>query len=269
MRVAVIQMSSGDNKAANLQKALYLTEEAIKKKAQFVALPEFFGFRSPVVKEYSREESVEKIPGLTTNLFQKIARENNVFILAGTVCEQGHEKGKVYDSAILLDAEGNFALKYRKQHLFSAEIEGKMIREAAVFSPGKLGACAHVLGLKIGIAICYDLRFPGIFQEYAQQGCEVLVVPSMFTRKTGEAHWEILLRARAIETLSYVVAPNQVGGDGDVPAYGNSMIVDPWGNILARASGIKEETIFADIDQQRLDKARRALPDIFPRGRTS
>jgi nitrilase len=113
----------------------------------------------------------------------------------------------------------------------------------------------------IGISICYDLRFPELYQRYARQGAEILCVPSAFTKMTGMAHWEVLLRARAIENLCYVLAPNQIGRDGNgVPSYGNSMIIDPWGKILARASGSKEEIIYADLDKRALKDQRAILP---------
>jgi len=190
-----------------------------------------------------------------------VAKKHKVTILAGSICEHIPGKNKVYNTSVLIDARGVVAAKYRKNHLFDALVGGTNIKESQHFCAGRRMAAARVGSWTVGLTICYDLRFPELYQKYRKAGAHALCVPSAFTKITGQAHWETLLRARAIENLCYVLAPNQIGKDGrGIANYGNSMIVDPWGKVLARASGDKEEIIFADLDQKTLKDRRRTLP---------
>jgi nitrilase len=142
-------------------------------------------------------------------------------------------------------------------------LRDKEIQESKNFLAGNRLATGRVSDFKVGMTVCYDLRFPGLFVEYARRGCDVLTVPASFTFQTGEAHWEVLLRARAIENLSYILAPNQCGTTPNgVRTYGNSMVIDPWGRILARAATDGEEIIYAELQRETLKTARSALPAV-------
>jgi len=172
-------------------------------------------------------------------------------------------KGKVYNASMLLNSRGETVAKYRKINLFNAKIANARIKEADNFSSGRKTVTANVKNFKVGMSICYDLRFPGMYRKYCAQKTEILCAPSAFTKKTGEAHWEILLRARAIENLCYVIASNQIGKDfRGVLSYGNSMIVDPWGKVIARASMDREQIIYANVKKDIVKKARQILPGI-------
>ena len=173
-------------------------------------------------------------------------------------------KKKAYNAAVMVNARGEISGKYRKINLFEAQVNGRTIREEKNFLPGKRLFAARVKEFQAGISICYDLRFMELYQQYRRQGCQVFVVPSAFTQKTGRAHWEVLARSRAIENLSYLIGPNQVGTDErGITAYGNSLIVSPWGEVLARASSDKEEIIYAELNMEEIRRVRKILPRLF------
>lgn len=263
MKVVLIQLNAGPDKRKNIDRALRLVMEAVRKKAQWVILPEVFNYRGPS----KNKSAAELIPGPSTAPLMLVARAHKVFILAGSIYEKVKGKGKVYNTSALINDRGKVIAKYRKINLFKARVGAKTIDETKTFLPGENPRLATVGGFKIGMSICYDLRFPELYRDYARKGADVLCVPSSFTKATGRAHWENLLRARAIENLCYVLAPNQIGkGAGGVATYGNSMIIDPWGKILARASDNKEQMIYVDLNKSQLNKARRTLPAVvYPR----
>ena len=266
MRVAAIQLCSTEDKKKNLQQALRLTRDAIARKARFIVLPEFFSCRMPTNPGYFLKDVVENIPGPSTLPFMDLARETKIFILAGSIYEKTATPEKAYDTAVFIDDKGRIAETYRKKNLFTANLSRQGCDEKKLFKAGQRSSMTQVLGFNLGFAICYDLRFPALFQEYSRRGCDVLAIPSAFTKETGEDHWEVLVRARAIETLSYVLAPNQHGYvKGGVRAYGNSMIVSPWGEILARAPAEGDAVIMATIRHEDIYKARRLLPGICER----
>jgi nitrilase len=165
---------------------------------------------------------------------------------------------------VFIDPRGAITAKYRKIHLFDARIGDKIVREMDCLRAGRRPTTVKLGEFRMGLSICYDLRFPGLYQNYARRRVEILTVPSCFTRKTGEAHWEVLLRARAIENLSYVLAPNQVGIDKrGMRAYGHSMIISPWGEIMAQGSAAEQEIIFGEVNIEEVRKARHVLPGII------
>lgn len=263
MKVAVIQMNSVDDKRQNIARALQLVSRAIKAKAKFIALPEVFNYRGPL-NEANREFVAEDIPGESTQIFMDLAKGRKVFILIGSIYERVKSSPKVYNASVLINDQGKVQAKYRKIHLFDAVIGKRAVKESKSFLAGDYPCLAKVGDYTFGLSICYDLRFPNLYQRYAQMGALVLSVPSSFTFMTGRAHWEVLLRARAIENLSYVLAPNQVGRNAEgIPSYGHSMIIGPWGNILAEASENKEEIIYAQLDFKEIKQARRILPALF------
>lgn len=261
MKTALIQFNAGSDQKENVSHAADLVEQAALMKAELVLLPEVFSFRGNMLDAAVLAEALEDIPGKTTGVFQDIARRHGVTIVLGSLIERS--AGKPYNTSIVISAQGQITARYRKIHLFDAVIDGKIIREKDLFGAGQEEALFTAGEFSVGLSICYDLRFPDLYRQYANKKAHVLSVPSCFTRTTGEAHWEVLLRARAIENLSYVLAPNQVGRDArGVLAHGHSMVIDPWGVVVAQASGDKEEIIVAELSMETIKKARAKLPGI-------
>lgn len=261
MKTAVIQMKSTNDKDKNIRRALDYVYQAIQNKAGFILLPEVFNYRGEGDKKTCFHSLGEFIPGESIQPFMKLAKKHKVFILVGSLYEKARRTFKVYNTSVLLDDKGEIVAKYRKINLFEARINERLIKESLSFLPGQKRVLAQVKGFKVGLSICYDLRFPVFYQRYAKDGAHILCIPSSFTYQTGKDHWECLLRARAIENLCYVLAPNQIGGDGrGILSYGHSMIIDPWGKVLAKASGTKEEILYADLRMVDLIQKRKALP---------
>ncbi len=261
MKTAVIQFNAGSNKKENIAKAVSFVEQAIGEKAEFIALPEVFPFRGRVKECLS--SLVEDVPGESTRPLQELAKKHKVFILAGSIYEKAQGKDKAYNTSLLIDDCGKVAAAYRKINLFDLELAEKKMKESDYFIAGQKTVAARVKDFSVGLSVCYDIRFPNLYQEYSRQGIEVICAPSAFTYETGKAHWKTLLQARAIENLCYVVAPNQCGGQGDITrSYGHSLIISPWGDVLAEASGDKEEIIFADLRKEELKHRRKILPSV-------
>ncbi len=260
MRAAAVQLSSGADKGANIARAAELTKQAIEHRAQLIVLPETFDYRG----DYADPDSIsEEIPGESLRPLIELAGQHRVWIVAGSIHEKGPGSAKPYNTSVLIDNRGTIAAKYRKVHLFDMSIGDRSISESSRYTPGKKGVISSVDGIKTGLSICYDLRFPELYREYSANSVELITIPSSFTTPTGEAHWEVLVRARAIENQCLVIAPNQSGvGSGSIPTYGNSMIVDPWGRILARASDQGEQVICADLDFGELRQVRTSLPAL-------
>jgi nitrilase len=190
------------------------------------------------------------------------AKARHAYLLAGSLLERAGEK--VYNTSVLFDRSGAVAATYRKIHLFEARLEdGTRIREAEAYDPGREPVAADIEGWQAGLAICYDLRFPELFRTYAAQGAHLLFVPSNFTQRTGKDHWEVLVRARAIENQCFVVAPNQCGVNPatGVRSHGHSMIVGPWGEVLAAAAD-EESVILAKLDPADLAATRNRVPAL-------
>lgn len=260
MKVAVIQQNSTDDKQKNIDRAVFLIREALRRRAEFILLPEAFNFRGATDQRDVLAAVAEDIPGESTRPLLSIARRHRVFILAGTICEKTPASKKFYNTSVLINPRGHILARYRKMHLFEAVIDQTVIKEARHFLPGTKTALAAVGPFKVGMSVCYDVRFPSLYEDYAAAGAHVFCVPSAFTKKTGQAHWETLLRARAIENLCYVLAPNQTGKDSrGVSSYGHSMIVGPWGEVLAEAGGSKEEILFADLKMDELKEKRKII----------
>ena len=259
---AAVQMTASSSKAENLAKAETFVRLAAERGAALVVLPEVFSWRGRHRKE---PEQVESIPGPTTHRLQELATRHAIHLLAGSFLEKSGES-RAYNTSLLFSPDGNILACYRKIHLFDVDIPGQVsIKESDSMKPGEEVVTATTQLGTVGLSICYDLRFPELYRGLTQRGAQVVFVPSAFTFPTGAAHWEALLRARAIENQVYIVAPNQIGknvyGFAD---YGNSMIIDPWGKILARAPD-KECIITAEIDLDYLEKVRRELPCLAHR----
>ncbi|MDY6864325.1 MAG: nitrilase-related carbon-nitrogen hydrolase, partial [Thermodesulfobacteriota bacterium] len=196
MKVAVIQIKAGSNKNENVGKALEFVQSAIKKNAEFIILPEIFNFRGRISQKENRSIA-EHIPGESILPFQGIARGSNVYILAGSIYEQVESSRKSYNTSILINNKGRIQATYRKIHLFDAVINKRAIKESRSFLRGDQIAVTSVKEFKVGLSICYDLRFPELYNMCTVKGASVFCIPSCFTKQTGQAHWEILLRARA------------------------------------------------------------------------
>lgn len=263
LKVSLVQLRAGEDKSKNLRRAEALIRRAVRSHPDVVLLPECFDFRGKAGGEYLNGEIAEVLRGKTARHFQALARELKIALILGSMHERTAQAFKIYNTTIVIDRSGRRIAHYRKRRLFDARLERGRICEAAVFAPGKRPATAAIEGFLFGCSICYDLRFPEMFRVYARKGCDIIIVPSNFMAETGKAHWEVLLRARAIENQCYVVAPNQCGTDSKgCRAYGNSMVVDPWGKVIARADGQREQIITAVIDKNRIEQARRKLPSI-------
>ena len=260
MKIALIQLNAQTNKSKNISEAVGLVREAIKKNAKLIVLPEVFNFRGRLKTRAHLQSVGELIPGESIKPLMDLARKYKVYILAGSVYEKVKKSSKLFNTSVLIDPRGRIKTKYRKIHLFDALLGRKKIKESEKFCAGNKLSVAEVRDFKVGMAICYDLCFPSMFEDYANLGVEVICLPSAFTATTGRAHWEILVRARAIENLCYVLAPNQIGeGEGGVRCYGHSLVVGPWGEILAQGSEDKEEVLLADINKVAIKKARQIL----------
>jgi predicted amidohydrolase len=260
---AVVQMCSGEDKARNVERAERLVVRAAQGGAQLVALPETFNCcgRLDVAAQQA-----EPAPGPTLRRMSALARRLKIHLLAGSLFERGPAGGKAYNTSVLLDPTGRITARYRKMHLFEADIAGHMgIRESDVLIPGnRIVAAKTPLGV-LGLSICFDLRFPELYRALSVRGVEIILVPSAFTRVTGKDHWEVLVRARAMENQAYVIAPNQCGTPpSGVATYGHSMIVDPWGVVVARVSR-GEGIALAELDPHVLAEARRRIPALRSR----
>ena len=262
MKIALIQFNASDNKNDNIRRIKEFVHTAALQGAVWILLPENFSFRGSLLNREVLAQTQEPVGGPTTEIFQELAKELKANILLGSLLEQS-ATGKPCNTSVAINKEGKVIAKYRKIHLFDAIVDGKIIKEADFLSHGKHGEIISVEEFKVGLSVCYDLRFPDLYQTYSRQGAQVLTVPSCFTKKTGQAHWESLLRARAIENLAYVLAPNQIGVDSrGMESYGNSMVVSPWGEIIAQGSSREEEIIYADISMEKIKEARTKLPGI-------
>jgi deaminated glutathione amidase len=253
---AAIQVCAGSDKAANLEKAESFVVEGARSGARLIVLPEVFLWRGPRAEERS---TAEPIPGPTSNRLGDVARQLGIYLLAGSMMEENGTKP--FNTSVLLDPHGDIVARYRKLHLFDVDIPGHVtVRESDTRMPGDMVVTAPTdLGV-IGMSVCYDLRFPELYRRLTLAGAEIIAIPSAFTFPTGAAHWEVLVRARAIENQVYIIAPDQIGrSTGGVVDFGNSMIVDPWGKPVARAAD-REMVIFAEIDRDYQERVRRELP---------
>jgi deaminated glutathione amidase len=261
LSVALVQLDAGEDAAANVTEAARLAGVAAQGGARLVALPEYLQFRGP---DEGYRASARPIPGPFSDAFAAVAREHGVWILAGTLAEPG-PAGRPYNTSVLIDPSGAIAATYRKIHLFDVDLEdGPADQESDRVTPGDRAVIAEVDGAKIGLTICYDLRFPELYRALAVAGAEILAVPANFLERTGRDHWEVLLRARAIENGAYVIAPAQIGNAGGVRSHGRSMIIDPWGTVVAQAADAVA-IIQAELDLDRVTSIRRQIPVLANR----
>ena len=263
LRVALVQLAADQDVAANVDRAAALVGKAGESKPGLVALPEMFQYRGPVA---GFRDSATQIPGPLTEPFSELAHDLNSWILLGSLAERSHDPMRPYNTSVLLDPAGQIAAVYRKRHLFDVAIEdGPSDRESGRITPGDSSVVALMEGaagevhVRLGLSICFDLRFPELYRELAAGGAVVLAVPANFTEATGRDHWEVLLRARAIDNGAFVIAPAQCGTGAGVRTHGRSMVVDPWGIVIAQAPD-GPGVVVADLDLERVVAVRRQLP---------
>jgi len=261
LRAACIQNSATLDVERDVETLLRLIDGAAGDGATFIALPEYCaGLDTRDGRLYPAafpEESHPAIPPLA-----EAARRHGCGILVGSIGVRAPD-GRIFNRSLMLDPAGRVTARYDKIHMFDVNLgEGKVYRESATMAPGDRAVLASAGPASVGLSICYDLRFADLYRAYAQAGADILAVPAAFTRMTGEAHWHVLNRARAIENLSFVVAPCQYGTlAGGSECYGHSLIVDPWGVVLADG-GEEEGYVVADLDLARVDESRARIPSL-------
>ena len=260
IKVSCIQNCAEENLNHNLQDTSDLVRRAREAGAELICLAEFFSFLhldDNGLNVAPFEESVH--PTLST--FQSLAQEVDAWILLGSIAVSDSE-GKKLNRSIMLSPQGEIIARYDKIHLFDVNLpNGEVYRESAIFNPGNEAVLAQLPWGSVGLTVCYDLRFPHLYRALAHSGAQILTVPAAFTRTTGQAHWHVMLRSRAIETGCYVVAPCQYGDHGKAKTYGHSLIIDPWGRILADG-GESRGYIISEVDLSEVEKARQMIPAL-------
>lgn len=262
-KVAAIQMASGPNVKANLAEAEKLIKIAVQQKAELVVLPENFAIMG--MTETDKVKIAEEFgSGLLQDFLKAQAQKNNIWLVGGTIPLSSPESGKVFAACLLFNPQGELVARYDKIHLFDVTIEAnaESYTESETIAPGNDVVVVDTPFGRLGLAVCYDLRFPELFRAMVEQGMEICALPSAFTSLTGKAHWESLLRARCIENLSFMIAADQGGYHvGGRETHGDSMIIDPWGVILNRlphGAGV----VVANIDLVKLEHTRKMFPTL-------
>jgi len=253
-------MTSTADVGHNLATAEGLVERAAARGASFVGLPENFGF---LRSEGEPVPEPQTLDGPWVTRMAALARRLGVSVLLGSLPERIEGDARIYNTAVLLGSNGATLAAYRKIHLFDIDLPGmEHLKESKAVRPGEEVVVAETPLAPLGLSICYDVRFPELYRELTRRGARVLCIPSAFTARTGKDHWEVLLRARAIENLAYVVAPAQFGHHGGGrTSHGHAMIVDPWGQVVARVPD-GEGVAVAELDLERQDRIRRELPAL-------
>jgi predicted amidohydrolase len=262
VKVACVQLNSGPDIAANITAASALIREAAKQGAQFIATPEnTCHMRSPAGEKLKSALPEETNAALAA--FRALARELNVWLEIGSLSILLEKENRIANRCYVINPGGAVAASYDKIHMFDVDLPtGESHRESALVRPGEKAVTVDLPEARLGLTICYDLRFAYLFRALAHQGATLITVPAAFTVPTGQAHWHVLLRARAIETGAFVMAPAQCGEhEGGRGTYGHSLIVDPWGKILAEADE-QPGLITADLDMAAVEKARAAIPAL-------
>lgn len=264
MKVSLIQMNSISDKAANIAAAEALIERAVREeKPDWVLLPEFFDWAGGAKAD--KLKNAETFPGGPAyEMARGQAVKHRIFVHAGSIMEKITGEERIHNTSVVFNREGEEIARYRKIHLFDVTTpDGTAYKESATVKPGDRVVTYDCEGVTIGCSICYDLRFPDLFQALAEKGAEIIALPAAFTLMTGKDHWEVLLRARAIETETYVCASAQTGsfttGNEQRHTYGHSLVADPWGHVVAKASegvGI----VSARIDKAQIKRVRAMIP---------
>ncbi len=263
LRVACVQLTSRADKTANIERAEALVARAAAAGAELVVLPEKWNTIGDAETLHAAAETLEE--GESVAAMSRWAREHGIVLVGGSITERREGREKLSNTSLVFDADGEIAALYRKIHLFDVEVGGHVYRESEAEEPGEEPVVARVGEWPIGLSICYDVRFPELYRILALEGALLLTVPAHFTLHTGKDHWEVLLRARAVENQLYVAAAAQIGETlPGKQSYGRSMIVDPWGLVLALAPD-EETVVSADLDRARLEDVRAKLPSLASR----
>jgi len=256
LRVAAIQMNTQDNKESNVARAETLIDEAAAGGARFVAMPEYCNYLGE-----DKPGNAESIPGPTTERFRRKAIQHGIYLHCGSVIETG-PNGKVYNTTVVYDPKGNELGRYRKIHLYDVSHLGGQYCESTVVEPGDGVVTVDVDDWRVGLSICYDIRFPELYRALAERGAQILMIPAAFTLYTGKDHWEVLQRARAIENAAFVICPAQFGSHPPAKqSFGNTMVIDPWGTVIARAQE-GDTVVLADLDMEYRSEVLKKVPAL-------
>ncbi|WP_418304177.1 carbon-nitrogen hydrolase family protein [Paracoccus indicus] len=270
LTVGLIQLTVGDAPLTNLEQTIPLIRQAAAEGAQLVLTPEATNMLSPD-REWQRRTLRPEAQDATLAALRSEAKAHGIWLLIGSLALATEDAdGRFANRSLLIDPQGQIVARYDKLHMFDVTIsKTESYRESAAYRPGDRAVLTQAAGVPIGMTICYDLRFPHLYRQLAQAGARILTVPSAFNPVTGEAHWETLLRARAIETGCFVLAPAQCGThpaphSPDRPArrsHGHSLVVDPWGKVLSDA-GVTPGISFVSLDLTAIDRARSSIPSL-------
>jgi len=269
LKVGLVQLNVSDDPIANLSQTIPLIRQAAAEGAQLVLTPEATNILSP---DRKRQDAVLHVQAKdpTLSALRSEARAAGIWLLIGSLALKADDGDRFINRSILIDPEGDVAASYDKLHMFDVTIsETEQYRESAAYRPGDRAVVTKAAGVPVGLTICYDLRFPHLYRKLAQAGARILTVPSAFSPTTGAAHWEVLMRARAIETGCFVLAPAQCGTH-DAPhspdrvprrSHGHSLAVDPWGKVLADG-GVTQGLTMVELDLGAVDRARSRIPSL-------
>ena len=262
VRAAVVQVLADTDTARNVARAGELVQAAAAAGAHLVVLPEKWNWWGPASATASGAEALD---GPSLAAARAWARDLGIAIVAGSVLEAIGDGTRAFNTSVLIGPDGTDVATYRKIHLFDVDVDGHAYRESTATEAGDDVVTGDVLGMGVGLSVCYDLRFPELYRAHAAAGARVLAVPANFTPQTGEAHWQLLLCARAVEDQCFVLAAGQCGthttGEG---AWGHSMIIDPWGRVMAEVTD-DEGVAVADLDPSAQDAIRASLPALAHR----
>jgi len=263
LSVALVQTNSGDDKDANIAEAIAGIDRAAATGARLVTLPEVWTYLGP---DEGAAVAAEPIPGPLTDVLAAEAREHGIWLHAGSFLERAAGQPKLFNTTVVFDPAGEMVARYRKIHLFDVDLAtGTAYRESNTMAPGDEIVTFDLDGVTVGLAICYDLRFPELFRILALRGAEIILLPAAFTLTTGKDHWAPLIRTRAIENTLFMVAPGQVGQHPPgLWCYGRSMVVDPWGLVVAQASD-RPTVLSTTIDLEDVRRVRRQIPSLANR----
>ena len=263
IRVACVQLTSRDDKSENLERAERLVAQGAASGADVVLLPEKWNAIGSAETLREAAETLES--GESVEAMRGWARTHGITLVGGSITERREGREKLSNTSLVFDPEGDLVALYRKIHLFDVDVGGLRYRESDAEEPGDEPVVARLEGWPIGLTVCYDLRFPELYRILALEGAELVTVPAHFTLYTGKDHWHVLLRARAIENQNYVAAAAQIGETiPGKPSYGRSLVVDPWGTVVAQAPD-EQTVIVAELDRSRLTEVRRSLPSLANR----
>lgn len=258
--IGALQLDTQNNKEENLKTVCGFIDEAVSKGAKLVTMPETMHCIGENVGEGGKR--IEPIPGYSIGILQQKAREHGIYIHCGSISEEREGEERYYNTSVLLAPDGAIIARYRKLHTFDVTLpDGTEHRESDRVMPGNEIVDVETELGHLGLSICYDMRFPELYRILALRGAQVLFAPANFTTPTGTAHWDSILRTRAIENGCYMVAAAQIGKKPSMDAFGNSMVIDPWGTVIARAKN-GPCVVMAEIDLDDVDRVQRQIPSL-------